>query len=373
MVFKTGRNEPCPCGSGKKYKHCCIDKDEVIPGHKPILSNEDDILRYTEFAEKWDHTKGPVPTLMEFLGKANIATKALSGLSAKTGNVKFKSIAEAQEHMEREMHKANNTPVKEFLGMTPAQMASMTRSLFGDNHGIVELKKDLPAELVENLPVVKQCIWFLNSLADKDKGIKLTAKGNIPRAMVQEFYDLFIKEHTFYQYKPSTEDDVREIQKIRFFLSDSVLVKKQHGWMSLTKKGRTSLENYKPSELYRMLFFYFSDVYNWRYGTGYEQQYSYIQLSCIFSLYILKKSAGEYIPAGGIAEIYKKAFPSLVEDVEARYKYTRFTHGYFYLFLENYALYLGLAEIEDGKTEIKNDQVPLRITRLFRELFDWKI
>ena len=22
------RNEPCPCGSGKKYKKCCIDKDE---------------------------------------------------------------------------------------------------------------------------------------------------------------------------------------------------------------------------------------------------------------------------------------------------------------------------------------------------------
>lgn len=22
---KTGRNEPCPCGSGKKYKKCCID------------------------------------------------------------------------------------------------------------------------------------------------------------------------------------------------------------------------------------------------------------------------------------------------------------------------------------------------------------
>jgi SEC-C motif-containing protein len=23
---KTGRNDPCPCGSGKKYKHCCINK-----------------------------------------------------------------------------------------------------------------------------------------------------------------------------------------------------------------------------------------------------------------------------------------------------------------------------------------------------------
>ena len=22
-VKKVGRNEPCPCGSGKKYKNCC--------------------------------------------------------------------------------------------------------------------------------------------------------------------------------------------------------------------------------------------------------------------------------------------------------------------------------------------------------------
>jgi preprotein translocase subunit SecA len=23
---KIGRNEPCPCGSGRKYKHCCLNK-----------------------------------------------------------------------------------------------------------------------------------------------------------------------------------------------------------------------------------------------------------------------------------------------------------------------------------------------------------
>jgi hypothetical protein len=27
MGEKTGRNEPCPCGSGKKYKQCCISKN----------------------------------------------------------------------------------------------------------------------------------------------------------------------------------------------------------------------------------------------------------------------------------------------------------------------------------------------------------
>lgn len=25
---KIGRNDPCPCGSGKKYKHCCLNKQE---------------------------------------------------------------------------------------------------------------------------------------------------------------------------------------------------------------------------------------------------------------------------------------------------------------------------------------------------------
>lgn len=27
---KIGRNEPCPCGSGKKYKKCCLDKPSLI-------------------------------------------------------------------------------------------------------------------------------------------------------------------------------------------------------------------------------------------------------------------------------------------------------------------------------------------------------
>ena len=26
---KVGRNDPCPCGSGKKYKKCCLDADEA--------------------------------------------------------------------------------------------------------------------------------------------------------------------------------------------------------------------------------------------------------------------------------------------------------------------------------------------------------
>lgn len=26
QMKKIGRNDPCPCGSGKKYKKCCLNK-----------------------------------------------------------------------------------------------------------------------------------------------------------------------------------------------------------------------------------------------------------------------------------------------------------------------------------------------------------
>lgn len=29
MPPKTGRNDPCPCGSGLKYKRCCMERDQA--------------------------------------------------------------------------------------------------------------------------------------------------------------------------------------------------------------------------------------------------------------------------------------------------------------------------------------------------------
>lgn len=37
--MKVGRNQPCPCGSGKKYKHCCANKRTALGKiHKLFLS-----------------------------------------------------------------------------------------------------------------------------------------------------------------------------------------------------------------------------------------------------------------------------------------------------------------------------------------------
>jgi uncharacterized protein YecA (UPF0149 family) len=29
-LYRAGRNDPCPCGSGKKFKRCCIGKTQEI-------------------------------------------------------------------------------------------------------------------------------------------------------------------------------------------------------------------------------------------------------------------------------------------------------------------------------------------------------
>jgi tetratricopeptide (TPR) repeat protein len=46
-MVKAGRNQPCPCGSGKKYKRCCLPKDEAAASE--TLSQPDTLCDF-----EWD-------------------------------------------------------------------------------------------------------------------------------------------------------------------------------------------------------------------------------------------------------------------------------------------------------------------------------
>ncbi|MCI5052628.1 MAG: SEC-C domain-containing protein [Simkaniaceae bacterium] len=41
-MTKPGRNDPCPCGSGKKYKKCCGAKQGPKKIYASVLSNSND-------------------------------------------------------------------------------------------------------------------------------------------------------------------------------------------------------------------------------------------------------------------------------------------------------------------------------------------
>ncbi|MEK8130403.1 SEC-C metal-binding domain-containing protein [Paenibacillus filicis] len=62
-MLKIGRNEPCYCGSGAKYKRCCLNKIEVTalaaPGHNDIQA------RTAEPQAELGLTPAPAPTIEE--------------------------------------------------------------------------------------------------------------------------------------------------------------------------------------------------------------------------------------------------------------------------------------------------------------------
>ena len=50
-MTKTGRNAPCPCGSGKKYKRCCLEKDLAEERSVPAVVEEAEVVGGTEIIE----------------------------------------------------------------------------------------------------------------------------------------------------------------------------------------------------------------------------------------------------------------------------------------------------------------------------------
>lgn len=49
MYLRTSKNQPCPCGSGKKYKKCCLEKDQNSDELKEIYKKQE-----LELKEKLD-------------------------------------------------------------------------------------------------------------------------------------------------------------------------------------------------------------------------------------------------------------------------------------------------------------------------------
>ena len=60
-MSNVGRNAPCPCGSGKKYKKCCIDKYDTFldaqTDQEPNAAPTDDACEFDPYPYKADDTK----------------------------------------------------------------------------------------------------------------------------------------------------------------------------------------------------------------------------------------------------------------------------------------------------------------------------
>lgn len=68
-MSKVGRNDPCPCGSGKKYKKCCMDKEETLKIKEDAKWIADDFNRY--FDSFWSPEQVDCMTTEEIIQELN--------------------------------------------------------------------------------------------------------------------------------------------------------------------------------------------------------------------------------------------------------------------------------------------------------------
>jgi len=128
-MTKIGRNEPCPCGSGKKYKNCCLGEPEEAILWKRLSTN---------LANMWSYDK------VHKMSDAEIIAK-LEGL-----NIPFDKLAERMVELEK--HKAKTIIVVDAMGQHAGMVA---RDLKKAGYTAAKLGGGIASCRGDNLPVVK--------------------------------------------------------------------------------------------------------------------------------------------------------------------------------------------------------------------------
>jgi tetratricopeptide (TPR) repeat protein len=87
MATKIGRNDPCHCGSGKKYKRCCLEDDQQNEREartaftEALAAEQADEEEFYEWSDRLDEESNAVIDLIE-TGKLDEAEQAAHRLIA---------------------------------------------------------------------------------------------------------------------------------------------------------------------------------------------------------------------------------------------------------------------------------------------------
>ena len=332
-----GRNEPCPCGSGKKYKHCCLSKEPP-----PRISSVMDELR--------------------------------AAIAGKTFNTLDEANAFAQSFMESK----NRVPQLNFLGISSEQMHRLLDFPFARTRDIVEIDPDLAPAAFRGVSVVDNALLFMNRLA-KQEPLKATAKGNLPLSFAREvFAELKMPERELYDTAIRKEEEAPLLLALRELLTLCGWVKKRNSRFSLTENGRKIVQGGFIGADFRNLLDKYTLIFNWGFMDRYPS-FSIVQRSFLFGLYLLHRQAGRESEDQALAGHFLRAFPQVLEDArryEAPYCEPRdFISGCFSLrFLERFCEYFGFVTI-------RRELIPSRFikrkfvqtTDFFRQYLQWRV
>jgi len=310
---KIGRNDPCPCGSGKKYKHCCLGKN-ALPDEK-----------------------GP-------------AQQVMGDIREVLNSREFDSLEEAQGFLDRFTERKNRVPQLDFFGLSSDQVYRMMYHPLEDLDDMLRFNHRLEPEVFQDIPIVKNTLFFLTRLKDLEP-LRATGKGNLPLEFARELHDQFLDPSRQFQFKIRSEEESVLVNTLRHVLSMCGWVKKEKNYFSLTKKGRSLVDRGFSEDHFYTLLHVFTRRFDWAFQDGYPS-FWIIQEGFVFSLYLLHRKARRFIEDNDLGDYFIKAFPAALSEAEG----IRFfdpsdtvKNCFSFRFLEHFCEYFGFVDTRREK------------------------
>jgi hypothetical protein len=305
-----GRNDPCPCGSGKKYKNCCLEKDKTAPS-------------------------------------AHGAAEVFEGLREAMQDRQFSSLAEFQAFADRYAQQRNQHSIDEFHGLSPEQIHRLLYFPFASPELV-----HVPDVLDETPTAPVLTLFTLLTEAIGEQGLKSTAKGNLPQKFCREAAVIFRREESSRKNilfgSVNREDDFFDLHVTRLVAELAGLIRKYKGHFILSRDCRSLLNNEGVLAIYPRLLKTYIEQFNWGYWDGFPEL-RFIQSAFLFTLYLLTRYGDTWRPHTFYAESFLNAFPMVMHEVppdtivapdkEVRDCYTWRT-------LVHFAGFFGLAAVE---------------------------
>ncbi len=311
-----GRNDPCPCGSGKKFKHCCLGMEN---------------------SKASSHCAA---------GMSEALRKALEGRQ-------FNSLEETQAFLDRITQQQNRRQLDEFHDLSPEQMHQILDFPFASPK-MVRFPDVLDANPVA--PVLT--LFKLLTDAIGEQGLKPTAKGNLPRNFCREAALTYWGKH---QYREKTrygginrEEDFDDLHVTRLVAELAGLIRKYKGRFILSRDCRQLLAGDGMSAIYPRLFRAYVEQFNWAYRDGYPEL-RFMQSAFLFTLYLLTRYGDKPRPQVFYEDAYLGAFPMLLHEVPPSLVFSpdeTVRRAYTWRALVHFAGFLGLATVEPVSDEL---------------------
>jgi len=386
----VGRNDPCTCGSGKKYKHCC-GKSSTPFGSPSIAAMANPALfeAYDSFMQNRIATNqtGPAPTFMEWQGTPNSATESSHKLHAAMEGKHFKNEAEVNSFVQNFTDQYNRRGLDEFLGLSPINMNAI-REKAAEEAGLLSYHYNKILPFLEQVPLLRYAEALLEILSLEP--VNLTSAGYLPPSLVKQLHTQVRKPLPFWDhdylssFPVNKESDDSTLLRFREALKAMGLISIRTKKLSISGKGNAWLALNRP-ERYQRLYNILSQDLDWDKieNEHLMQPHPDIQQAWEFLLWILHQKAQDWVKPETLAEYLHAAFPYMASDykglnidappvngliINDRYRYF---HMLAYYGFEYIMRLLGLVEFKPHEKGIWENS--LRVSPLFKTLITWHV